>query len=126
MKKELTPNDRICSYALIRDVEDDVGYVRVLGELDLSAAAELEASLGLVAESCGLLRLDLTACRYFDSTIIGVMIRALKRWKERFAIIIPPEHLMRRTLSVAGVLATLPIHPDEAALDSWRRVPQIM
>jgi anti-anti-sigma factor len=96
-------------------VQDEIGTVKVLhvlGEVDLSGAPELEASLERLAESAEAIVLDLSACRYFDSTTIRILIRGVKRWGERFAIAIPDDCPTRRILRACNLENVLPIEPD--------------
>lgn len=84
-------------------------YVHVFGELDLSCVRDLETNLELAASSPPPVALDLSACRYIDSTIIGALLRCFKRWDHRFTIVLPRSHPLRRTFAVAGVDGVLPI-----------------
>lgn len=99
-------------YALVRDDSAEVTYLRVLGELDLSVAVNIDNALTQMSMTVGETALDLSACTYIDSTIIAVMIRAHRRLEGRFVIILPVGHPIRRTLAIAGVVDRLPIRSE--------------
>jgi anti-anti-sigma factor len=93
-------------------IHDDLGAVqviRVVGEADLSTAPELRAMLEGVGSSRASVILDLSACRYFDSTVISVLVRAMSAWGERFAIAIPENSPLRRILAICDLDGVLPI-----------------
>jgi anti-anti-sigma factor len=103
------------SYALIRDNVGGAEVLHAFGELDLSNAAELESALNEMAESADPLVLDLSACRYLDSTVISVLVRSVKRWDGNFAIVVPENNSTRRVFRIVGLEDILPIEPDLAS-----------
>jgi anti-anti-sigma factor len=100
------------AYALIYETLHGAEAVHVFGEIDLSNAAELEKSLETAAATNGGVILDLTPCTYFDSSIIAVLIRAMKRWGTRFAIVLPKEHRTRRIIRLCNLDHVLPLEPS--------------
>ncbi|MBV8374312.1 MAG: STAS domain-containing protein [Candidatus Eremiobacteraeota bacterium] len=99
-------------YALIRETIDGAEIVHIFGELDLRAAPELETLLETMAIGGDSVVLDFNACNYFDSSIIAVVIRTLKRLGERFTIVIPEGHPTRRILKICNLERILPIAPS--------------
>ena len=110
MNAETLPSES--SYAFIRETIGRAEVVHVFGELDLLAAPELEALLETIAAGGDAIVLDLNACSYFDSSIIAVLIRTLKRVGERLTIVIPEEHPTRRILEICNLDGVLPIEPS--------------
>lgn len=100
------------AHLLVCDTLGDAAIVHALGDLDLSVASELERSLESGASTARAIVLDLSACNYFDSAIIRVLIRAVQRWEGRFAVVAPHEHVTRRILRLAGLETTLPLEPN--------------
>jgi anti-anti-sigma factor len=102
-------------YTFVRNEDGFAASIHVFGEVDLSAASELETALETASASGKGVILDLTACSYFDSSTIAIMVRAMKRWGERFAIVVPPAHRTRRILQLCNLESTLPIETSVAS-----------
>jgi anti-anti-sigma factor len=117
LNRPVTPvrSETQSSYVFIRDAIDGAELVHVIGEIDLSAAPELEAILDTVADSARALILDFSACQYFDSTTITILIRKMKAFGERFVIVIPDDRPMRRVLRVCNLEDVLSIEPSLAS-----------
>lgn len=107
-------SEPVPGHLLVIDTAGSTQVLSALGELDLAVAPDLDAMLQDMAARGEPIILDLSACRYLDSTILTVLIRATKRWNERFAIVIPPEHRCWRMLKIAGLEEMLPIEPSLA------------
>jgi anti-sigma B factor antagonist len=108
-------------YAFIREALDQAETIHVFGEVDLASAPELEEALRTAADSSPGLIVDFTACTYFDSSALAVIIRATNRWGERFAVVVPKEHRTRRILAAANLERVLPIATSlEAAIAKVR------
>jgi anti-anti-sigma factor len=103
------------SYAFIRNENGCVESVHAFGEVDLSAAPELEAALEKASASGKGVVLDFIACSYFDSSTIAVMVRTMKRLGNRFAIVVPEEHPTRRILRLCNLERMLPIETSLAS-----------
>lgn len=96
-------------------ISDNVGsahVVRVVGEADLSSAPQIDAALQAAARLSQSIILDFSACRYFDSTVIRVLVRGMKQWSDRFAIVVPEDSPLRRILAICDLEGILPIAPS--------------
>jgi anti-sigma B factor antagonist len=97
-------------------VNDDGGVVVVElhGEHDIATAPELRAALERALEVGRGLVVDLTSARFVDSTILGVLISARDRARERslgFAALQGPgsEPGVQRILDVTGLIPLLTV-----------------
>lgn len=90
------------------------GVVRVVGEVDVSNAAELREVLQkTLAEGTGGLEVDLAEVSYIDSTGIGVLVGAARRFADagRPFRVLSPQRNVARVLSMLGVAEELGIRP---------------
>jgi anti-sigma B factor antagonist len=99
-----------------------VAIVAVNGELDLSTAPELERAVDDALDGDdGLLVLDMSGCRFIDSTGIALLVRVWQRLgggnggEDRFAICCVDDQV-RRLLDITGLDTSMRIHSsrDEA------------
>lgn len=68
------------AYSIVREDADDCPLLRLGGDMDLEAAADLrEALLRALSEGDGEVALDLSDLSFLDSTIISVLIMAKRR-----------------------------------------------
>lgn len=103
----------MASYELeLRETEHDgVVLVELAGELDLTAAPELERRLEEAASHGSSLVLDLNGVSFIDSAALHVLFRVARRLGQRdmrFGIVLDPTALVARTVSIVGL--------DEVAL----------
>jgi anti-anti-sigma factor len=92
-------------------IDDDIVVARVIGEIDMSNAAELGDALAgrLKNESRGLV-LDLTACDYVDSAGIQVLYELHERLRDRrldLRIVVGTNAAIAPALEVADVLRAM-------------------
>jgi anti-sigma B factor antagonist len=94
--------------SIIRSLDDDgSAVVSVVGEIDFSNADELAGCIrDAVAEwSAAVVRVDLRAARFIDSTGLGALIegyRAATAAESRF-LVVNPTPSFRRVLDVTGL-----------------------
>jgi anti-anti-sigma factor len=87
-----------------RELRPGCRQVTVVGELDLSVAAKLEAALDRLASGETVV-IDFHECEFIDSTGIAVIVRAYQRFEEnggRIAVYGANDQV-RRILSVTGL-----------------------
>jgi anti-sigma B factor antagonist len=90
--------------------QDYVSVVALIGEHDLATRDQLAEVL---APILGPVLVDLSACSFIDSTIISVLIgthQSLAQVGHGVELRVPPAGYVRRTLTVSGVEAILPLH----------------
>ena len=88
-----------------------VPVAHVFGEIDLSNAGLIRRAieLGSTNQELGLI-VDLSEVRFLDSSGIHMLFDLSRRCAERqqsFAIVVPPDSRVRRSLDLGGVLASL-------------------
>jgi anti-anti-sigma factor len=84
--------------------------IRLCGDHDLATEAELRKALTPID---GDVLVDLSACDFIDSTVIGVLIaesRARTREGHRLELLVPAANrIVTRTLEVSGVARLVPV-----------------
>ena len=90
-------------------VEDGDGVVILRGEHDIATTPDLRAALARVRTRCDRILIDLGACEFLDSSVLGVLIGELRHARERasvLVILLPLDHAssVRRTLELTGLL----------------------
>lgn len=82
-----------------RMLSDDVCLLRVLDDIDIASAPKLRRALNTKGRHI----IDLTACRYIDSSGLAVLIGRYKLIGERLPIITPLTSTFRRLIRVTGL-----------------------
>ncbi len=100
------------------DRRDGVPVAMVTGEVDLSNAGDLRATLerGLANEDPGLV-LDLSATTYLDSSGIKLIFdlgRSLGRRQQQLRVVVPDGSPLQRTVVLVEMQAALPVDPTAA------------
>jgi len=92
--------------------------VRLVGEIDLYNAEEVEAALTEVAaEHPARVVVDLAAVEFVDSTALGALIEARKELGGASLSLAAPAPQVRRALEVAGLVEHFQVHDSvDAAL----------
>jgi anti-sigma B factor antagonist len=93
-----------------------VVLVELVGELDLTAAPELERKLEEAGDrSSSALVLDLNGVSFVDSAAIHVLFRIARRLEQRekrFGVVLEPDALVARTLSIVGLDEVTLVRPS--------------
>jgi anti-sigma B factor antagonist len=92
--------------------------VRLLGELDLSTAPQLEACLDELGDGADV-RLDLSGLSFCDSSGISAMVTAAKRVRKPggHLSIVSPQPAVRSVLEITGLLDYLSAPRSEEGSD---------
>jgi anti-sigma B factor antagonist len=91
---------------------DDVNHVlTVIGDIDIFTTPDFITALD---EALGAQRVivDLTECRYIDSTGISALFRWQQKSKGRIRLVIGPQEMIRRILQVTRVDKLIDIFPS--------------
>ena len=108
----LNDEDRVKVGQITMDRDKDVAVVALAGEHDLSTAPELRSQLHAALAEGGLV-IDLSACTFLDSSILGVLLGSLRRAREEergFALVLGKgEPAVRRIFEVTGLTSVFPI-----------------
>ncbi len=107
------PSDAIVDVELVPDgARGFAAVVSLRGEHDLASAAEVAGAIGAID---GNVLVDLTACSFIDSTIIGALIgnaKDLQREGHFLEIVAPPENTgIARTLEIVRMRDVVVVHP---------------
>lgn len=108
----------VCFSAELLDGEGPA-VVKLLGELDLSTAPQLEACLEELGANGADVRLDLSGLSFCDSSGISAMVTASKQVTERggHLSIVSPQPAVRSVLEITGLLDYLCAPRSEEGID---------
>jgi anti-sigma B factor antagonist len=114
----------LAAYASRLEVEDGNGLVLAIsGEIDMVTATDFEQDLDrLLAGGEGDVVVDLSQLDFIDSAGLGVLMGALRRFREqdrRLALVVLQRRVMR-TFIVTGLELALPIAESREA--AWERL----
>jgi len=97
--------------------EGDFTVIRLVGDVDVSAAARLrDALLRLITDTSEKVLVDLTDVPFLDSTGLGVLVARLKQLRLEggdLALVIPSERLLRN-FRITGLDRVFRIYPTVA------------
>jgi anti-anti-sigma factor len=92
------------SEVLALDVGTATALVRVLGELDYLSSEQLSAALARVRDGGRrTVIVDFTQCRYIDSSVLTILIRASKSLGDALRIVVPESSKIRRMFAVTNL-----------------------
>ncbi len=104
----------------LRDSDDGINTVVVVGELDFATTSVLAERLSRAADRGSALLVDLSGCTFIDSTGISMLLNACRRQtraREGMAVICPnPTPL--RVFEITGTVDTLQVVPSRAAAEA--------
>jgi anti-anti-sigma factor len=103
------------SGALVHERLEDADVVHIMGEADLSTAAEFEAACVASARHGRDLIVDLWDCTYLDSSILAVIVRLHKRFDPHFSIVLNSSGIVQRIMKISGLEALLPLRNERLA-----------
>ena len=94
----------------VRRPRPDTLLVVLLGEHDLTSAAELGKTLKLALNDCTRLIVDLSSAEFVDSSTISALVNAKKHADEggcEFNLVLASTPIVERALEITGVLPGL-------------------
>jgi anti-anti-sigma factor len=96
-------------YTLRYYTEDDVCIMPLVGEFDLSNAAEIETLIVAAVKGGKPVIVDFSATDYIDSTVLSVLVRQWKRVGRHLRIVVPRASHIRRVFEVTGLVHRLSV-----------------
>jgi anti-anti-sigma factor len=90
--------------------EGESAVFEVYGEMDMATAPELTTAVDAVGEAARLVVVDLTGTTFLDSAAINGLIhcrRELERRGVAFAVVSPPNGVVRKALEITNVVDRL-------------------
>lgn len=93
-----------------QDQSDGRPYIRVLGELDISNRDLLSRLPETTPDGPPVVVVDLAGVSFLDSTAVIALIQAaegFRRRKQELLVTAPPDHMVRRIVSILGIEAEL-------------------
>lgn len=110
MSNAAAPQPR--AQAVVHESLEPAEVLHVFGEIDIFSAPELEAAIARSVRIGRLLVVDFLECRYIDSTVVSILVRAHKALGERLRVIAPETGTVRRVLSLTAVDRVLRVDTD--------------
>ncbi len=101
--------------AIVHEPSDHAEIFHILGELDLRSSPSLESQLVSAVRIGKLVVVDFLDCRYIDSTVITVLVRARKALGDRFRIVVDDAGTVMRVLKITEMARLLRIESTVAA-----------
>ena len=92
----------MCGSAFIRESRADCETLHVIGEVDISNAAELESALVNAALSGEPVNVDLQYCTYLDMGGLAVLLRWKRRLGARLQVCVLEKSFISRIFHLAG------------------------
>jgi len=100
-------------------VDENLPWAHVLavhGELDIGVAQAFSKRIEDRLRQSPPLIIDLSGCRYLDSTILNVLIRCANAAPGRIGIVVPSTARIRRIFNIAGLEDALHLAESRDAL----------
>lgn len=114
MNADATPSSSIAVERESAPAWGFAGVVSLAGEHDLATSGELEDALNAIP---GDVLVDLSACTFIDSTIIGVILdraQTLKAPGHRLELVAPPNgSIVGRVIQIVGMRSLITVHDGE-------------
>jgi anti-anti-sigma factor len=94
-------HDRYRQFAIVRDVEPLSVVLHVFGDVDLSTVGEFSEAIDQIAVDGGdPLLINLSKCRYFDSSGLAALIHARKVLGARLTLLVDPKSQIYRVMQI--------------------------
>lgn len=81
----------------------------LVGDYDIFSARDLESQIRSIAERGLTVALDFTQCTYVDSSILTVLVRAVRSYGDQLHMLVPKNGNVARILSVTQLDSFFPI-----------------
>ena len=98
----------VSPFVAIRETLPNAEVLHVFGDADIATAPELESSINEIDSSLPIL-VNLSECRFIDTTAISVLIRAFKRLGNKFRIVVAPKSHVERVLKITHLPAIMSV-----------------
>jgi anti-anti-sigma factor len=98
--------------AVVHESLEPAEVLHVFGEIDIFSAPALESAIASSVRIGRLLIVDFLECRYIDSTVVSILVRAHKALGPHLRIIAPPTGTVRRVLTLTAVDRILRVDTD--------------
>ena len=95
-------HDSYKQFAIVRDEEPCHIVLHVFGDVDLSTVGELKAAIDEIDEDGNSVLINLSKCRYFDSSGLAALIRARTILGTRLTLLVDPKSQISRVMSIVG------------------------
>lgn len=95
-------NDRYTQFAIVRDVQPRLVTLHVFGDVDMATVGELSDAIDEIASDGDALLINLSKCRYFDSSGLAALIQARKILGARLTILVDPKSQIFRVMHLVG------------------------
>jgi anti-anti-sigma factor len=95
-------HDSYKQFAVVRDVEPRRVSLHVFGDVDMSTVGELSEAIGEIATGGDSLLVNLSKCRYFDSSGLAALLQAREVLGARLTILVDSKSQIFRVMRLVG------------------------
>jgi anti-anti-sigma factor len=94
----MSSDDRYPQFSTVRRLDGDMQVLQVFGDVDLATSPEFAAVISGSIAAGKQLTIDLTTCRYIDSSGLTVLILARRRFGARLCVLVKSRTIVARLL----------------------------
>jgi anti-anti-sigma factor len=94
--------DSYQQFATVREVGPRGQVLHIFGDVDLTTVDQLNKAIDEAAVEDATLLINLSKCRYFDSSGLAALVRARERLGTQLTVLVKPNTGVYRTLRVVG------------------------
>jgi anti-sigma B factor antagonist len=119
-------HDSYKQFAIVRDMEPRRVTLHVFGDVDMSTVGELNEAIDEITADVKSLLIDLSKCRYFDSSGLAAAVRARKALGGRLTILVDPRSQIYRVMHLVGFEKLFNVVTElQTTCPRWPRFPPV-
>lgn len=106
--------DSYRQFATVLEVVDNGHMLHVFGDVDLCEAEDFATAIDEAAADGDPVLVNLTKCRYMDSSGLSILIRANKRYGTQLRLIIAENSIIARIVRLTSLDGVIPTSFEDA------------
>jgi anti-anti-sigma factor len=110
--------DSYRQFATVLEVVDNGHMLHVFGDADLCEAEDFAAAIDQAAADGDPVLVNLTKCRYIDSSGLSVLIRASKRYGTQLRLLIAEDSIIARIVRLTSLDGIIPTSFEDASVQA--------
>lgn len=118
--------DSFPQFATVLEVMDDGHMLHVFGEVALSEASKFAAAMDQAAADGETVSVNLTKCRYIDSSGLTELVRANERFRTQLRLLIGAKSQIRRIFELTKLDSLIPTSYIEQIKDEGISMEQLL
>jgi len=109
-------HDAYSEFATVHEVGSSGNVLHVFGDVDVTTAPSLASAIDDAVNGMPSIVVNLTKCRYLDSSGLTVLVRQRKRLGGRLRVLVRPASSVSRVLQIAGLDRALAVVTELSAV----------